>query len=126
MLGVFLPPFLAILIAAVLPSWRYRTIAATLLLMAVTIWLVYDGFTMLTDFSGFLVALIRLSAGMSGAIGAVLIWQHLKTNHFARAKPVQFAPQPADKLPKPSTFLLGLSLLSIPATYLTILVSAFL
>jgi Zn-dependent protease with chaperone function len=125
-LAVFLPPFFAILIATLIPSWRYRTIAATLMLMAVTIWYVLDIPFVLTNGWALLVTMIRVSVAMSGALAANWLWHQLKQGHQARAKTLPVTVEPAQQMPKPSLFLLGLSLVSIPATYLTIFAAAFL
>jgi hypothetical protein len=121
-----LPPFVAILIACVLPSWRYKTIAGTVMLMATTVWIIIELFPSVSHVLDLVVVLVLLSTGMSGALAAVLFWQRLKKRHLARSKSNATTPQPMQKRPRTSSFLLGLSLASIPATYLTIIVSAFL
>lgn len=126
LIDIFLPPFFAILVACVIPSWRYRTIAATMMLMLVTSWHVLNLLFAFSSLPRFLAALIRLSVGMSGALVAVLIWQTLKQRFFAKAKPLSVAAEPGKKIPTSSVFLLLLSLASIPATYVTIFISAFL
>ena len=126
LLGLLLPAFAAILFAGVVPSWRYKTIATTILLMVLTIWSLIDLALSLEGLLSVVAALIRLSASMSGGLGAVLIWSGLKSRYMERHKARMAEVQPLEKMPRPSRLLLGLSFASIPATYVTVFVATFL
>lgn len=149
-LGLFLPALLSIVIACILPSWRYKTIAATILLVTTAFLSLVDMFFALGDLMALLATAIQLSASLSGALAGAWFWQTLKDRHSERtemtAKAVVKAREQSEPTgtgestgseavaapaggaaqPKVSTFLLGLSLAAIPATYLTLVASALL
>ncbi len=121
-----IPAFLAILIACIVPSWRYRTIVATVLLMLIAVYQTIYVILSIWDWRSFLSSIIGFSIGLSCALAAVMIWRSLKNQHDKRANFEPVTPVRADKMPKASPVLLGLALASIPGTYLTVFVSTFL
>lgn len=121
-----LPAFLAIFIPALLPSWRYTMIFATLTMSGITLWGLWDLLQSLTGVWEIVGALIRMSALMTGALLAALLWKQFKARWANRNQKTPVAIQPATKMPKTSPILLWLSIFSIPITYITIFASAFL
>lgn len=142
-LGLFLPALLSIVVACLLPSWRYKTIAATVLLVTTAFFSLVDFLFAIGDWMALLGAAIQLSASLSGALAGAWFWQTRKDRHTVRTEMTTQAAVSASEQnaaagntaaastaaaaqPKVSTFLLGLSLAAIPATYLTLIASALL
>jgi Zn-dependent protease with chaperone function len=125
-LGIALPAFLAIVLGCIFVSWRLKLIAGTLILYVVIASRMID---LIYSFGGIwllLGGLLRLSFGLLGALGAIFFWRALK--NVRKIKPLQHKPIELGKekrKPRISVFLLMLSLLSVPATYIAMFVSSF-
>jgi Zn-dependent protease with chaperone function len=125
-LALFLPALLAVFVASLLPTWRYKLIAATLMLIGITLWGLWDVVTFPSEFWALVGALIRLSAAMTGALLAVLFWRERRRNWAKSALNAHATGEPATQEPTTSPILLWLALISIPLTYITLFASAFL
>ena len=79
----FAPEFLAILLACLVPTWRYKTIAATII-DGVTIVSSANVLLNLEDLMTLLWSLIGFSASLSGALAAVMAWGAFKDMHSAK------------------------------------------
>jgi Zn-dependent protease with chaperone function len=122
----FLPALVAILLATLIPPWRYKLIAATLMLSGITVWGVVQAAFAAVDFSLFGNSLVRLSALMTGALLAVYSWRQVKRRRDRRRSPTPSPFDAATAMPTTSPLVMGLALLLIPLSYITIVSSTFL
>jgi len=125
-----LPAFLAILAGMLFISWRFKLIAGMMFLYIIIAdyasaflsgILLNDGIVL-----SYLLPIIYYSIGLSGALGAILIWKLLSSKFKAKSsQPRLKSAELVKKKPKTSFLLLMLSLFSIPLTYVAMFASAF-
>jgi len=125
-LGIALPAFSAILIGSIFVSWRIKLIAGTLILYVIIAGRIFD---LINSFDGIWIllgSLIRLSFGLIGALGAIFFWRAIKNARKKKSnKPIPADLEERKGKHRISVFLLTLSLISVPATYIAMFVSSF-
>jgi len=119
-LGSFISLFLGLLFV----SRRYRVVAGTLVMVFFLVYyLVAMVLTSLSGYIPFLSSVVGLSFVGVGTCSAILIWtwidSKLKPQIFDKEKNIQ------KKFPKTSIILMFLAIASVPATYITLVISAF-
>jgi len=119
-LGSFVSLFLGLLFV----SRRYRVVAGTLVMVFFLVYyLVAMVLTSLSGYIPFLSSVVGLSFVGVGTCSAILIWtlidSKLKPQVFDKEKNIQ------KKFPKTSIILMFLAIASVPATYITLVISAF-
>jgi Zn-dependent protease with chaperone function len=126
-LGIALPAFLAVLIGCIFVSWRFKLIAGTLILYVLILGRLLDLVYSIEGIWELLGSLIKLSFGLLGGLGAILTWNALKNKKRKKRPPKHVSADLAKgkRHPRISVFLLLLSLLSVPATYVAMFISAF-
>jgi Zn-dependent protease with chaperone function len=123
-LVVAVPAFVSVFVAAMLQSWRYKTVNGTLAIFILVGTLAFDIVRMSTEFWGFVWAMVRLAIALSMSLLALNLWRNLKHKAAANKsadKAVENIPLKA--IPRTSVFLRVLALISVPFVLVT-LVSA--
>jgi len=125
--GLGLPAFFSLLLGMTVPSWRYKTISGVLLLFVLVTFSVLDVIgSMSNGFSALLGSVIRLGVRLSAALAAFRLWRAWQDAKAAKAEAVNTLKITVnEKMPRTPAFLLFLSLVSIPATYISIVLSMF-
>jgi Zn-dependent protease with chaperone function len=125
--GLGLPSFLAPLVAMALPSWRYKTICGVIVLFILVALGVIDFFH--STQHGFLPLLgwvIRFGVRVSAGLGGFRLWRAWQETRAQRPRTAApDAVEPNARMPRTPLALLALSLIAIPASYISILLSVF-
>lgn len=120
-LGSFISLFLSLLLI----SRRYKVVAGTLIMFAsLLFYLFIMVFTSFETYISFIVSVVGLSFIAIGTCSAILLWMAIPSGN---KKPIAPNQQPAKtkKMPKTSKLLMLLALISVPATYITMIISSF-
>lgn len=125
--GVAAPAFVGVLLAMAFPSWRYKSVGGVLLLFVIMAMTIRQAVILSGNgFWGFAGGVIRFATAAAAALTALFLWRRLGEVRAGRPGTTPApAMTPAVRRPRTSLFLLVLSLVSIPAAYLSIVLSAF-
>ncbi|MBM3252790.1 MAG: hypothetical protein FJZ16_00865 [Candidatus Omnitrophica bacterium] len=130
LLGLFfvelLPTFLGMLISLIFSRWNYKVVTGMIFIFIVLLNYIFMFPSFIENWITLLFYTVKLSMGMIGGVGAILIWNILKDKLKSKSTKVSIESLKIAKTkPKTSMSLLLLSLFSIPLTYITMFFSAF-
>ena len=115
--------FISLSLSLLIVSKRYRIVTGTLFMFGSLIFYLFSMvFTSLSTLMSFAVSIVGLSFVAVGTCSAILLWMFINSKITAKKR----ATIPIQKTsPKTSRILMFLSLISVPATYITMIISAF-
>jgi Zn-dependent protease with chaperone function len=125
--GLGIPSFLAPLAGMAFPSWRYKTLCGVIVLFVLVAYGVIDFFdTIPHGLPALLGWVIRFAVRLSAGLGSFRLWRKWQETQIRRPKNTAHAGVATSELaPRTPLALLVLSLVSIPAVYISILLSMF-
>lgn len=120
-LGSFVSLFLSLLLV----SRRYKVVAGTLIMFASLLFYLFTMvFTSFESYVSFIVSVVGLSFVAIGTCSAILLWIVIPTGN-KKLIATNLKPAQNKKIPRTSKLLMFLALISVPATYITMIISSF-